>query len=97
MNTFLFVKFDMKKKDYKSTCSLCIYFRLVEYEMKKKDYVTHIKCYMKRVKAMLEEKKPEEVEKFTKNANAFVKSQLGEFKEWQFFCGEYCRHFTIFN
>lgn len=62
--------------------------RLVEYTLNKKDYMTHIKGYMKQVKERLEKEKPEEVEVFQTNAQTFVKEVLGDFKEYQMFCGE---------
>ena len=40
-----------------------------------------------RVKERLEKEKPGEVEVFTTNAQTFVKEVLGEFKEYQLFCG----------
>jgi hypothetical protein len=62
--------------------------RLVEYTLNKKDYMTHIKGYMKQVKERLEKEKPDEVEVFQTNAQTFVKEVLGDFKEYQMFCGE---------
>lgn len=62
--------------------------RLVEYTISKKDYMTHIKGYMAEVKKYLEENKPAEVEIFQKNVQNFIKGVIGEFKEYQFFCGE---------
>ena len=62
--------------------------RLVEYTLGKKDYMTHIKTYMKQVKERLENEKPEEVALFQSNAQNFVKEVLGDFKEYQLFCGE---------
>ena len=41
-----------------------------------------------RVKERLQEVKPDQVEIFTSNVQKFVKGVLGEFKEYQFFCGE---------
>ena len=44
-------------------------------------------CY--RVKERLATDKPDQVDTFTSKVQTFVKSVLGEFKEYQFFCGEY--------
>lgn len=62
--------------------------RLTEYTMNKKDYMTHIKGYMAEVKKFLEADRPSEVDIFQKNVQTFVKEVLGDFKEYQFFCGE---------
>jgi len=62
--------------------------RLVEYGLNKKDYVTHIKGYMAEVLKYLNENKPAEAPKFKENVEKFVKKVVGEFKEYQFFCGE---------
>jgi hypothetical protein len=62
--------------------------RLVEYTLSKKDYMTHIKEYMARVKKSLSESKPAEVDIFQKNVQAFVKDVIGNYKEYQLFCGE---------
>jgi hypothetical protein len=62
--------------------------RLVEYSLNKKDYMTHIKGYMATVKKYLETSKPSEVELFQKNVADFVKDVLGNYKDYQFFCGE---------
>ena len=62
--------------------------RLVEYTLGKKDYMTHIKTYMKQVKERLEKEKPEDVGLFQSNAQNFVKEVLGDYKEYQLFCGE---------
>jgi len=62
--------------------------RLVEYTMNKKDYMTHIKEYMKEVKAKLEKDNHADKDLFQKNVQEFVKDVLGNFKDYQFFCGE---------
>ncbi|MRA94136.1 hypothetical protein GH868_29765, partial [Bacillus thuringiensis] len=41
-----------------------------------------------RVKDRLQTDKPDQVETFTSKVQKFVKGFLGEFKEYQFFCGE---------
>jgi len=62
--------------------------RLMAYDLKKKDYMTHIKEYIGKVKAAIEEECPEKLETFVKESQKFVKGVIGEFKEWDFFCGE---------
>jgi len=62
--------------------------RLVEYSISKKDYMTHIKEYMKQVKTKLEEASSPDKDLFLKNVQEFVKDVLGNFKDYQFFCGE---------
>lgn len=62
--------------------------RLVEFTQNKKDYMGHIKEYMKEVKAKLEKENSPDKDLFQKNVQEFVKGVLGEFKEYQFFCGE---------
>lgn len=62
--------------------------RLVEYTLPKKDYMTHIKEYMARVKKSLSESKPAEVDVFQKNVQAFIKDVIGNYKDYQLFCGE---------
>ena len=50
-----------------------------------------------RVKERLAEDKPDQVEIFTSNVQKFVKGVLGEFKEYQFFCGECpCHNIFVF-
>lgn len=71
-----------------SGIDIVISHRLVDYDIKKKDFMTHIKEYMGKVKKHLTENNPDELDLFLKNAAKFVKELLGEFKEWQFFCGE---------
>jgi len=44
---------------------------------------------MLRVKKLLSESKPDDVDLFTKNVQAFVKDVLANFKEYQLFCGSY--------
>jgi len=62
--------------------------RLVEFTQNKKDYMAHIKDYMKEVKAKLEADNSPDKDIFQKNVQEFVKEVLGNFKEYQFFCGE---------
>lgn len=46
-------------------------------------------CVFSRVKKSLSETKPDDVDLFTKNVQTFVKDVLANFKEYQFFCGDY--------
>lgn len=63
-------------------------FRLQQTQFDKKSFLTYIKGYMKRVKAYLQENKPEEVETFEKGAQAYVKKVIGSFNDWDFYTGE---------
>ena len=54
------------------------------------------------MKKSLSEKKPEDVDLFTKNVQAFIKDVLANFKEYQLFCGivgvEFYNHyFTVYT
>jgi len=40
-----------------------------------------------RVKKSLSEKKPDDVDLFTKNVQTFIKDVLTNFKDYQLFCG----------
>jgi len=62
--------------------------RLVETSYDKKAYMTHIKEYMKNVKAKLETVKPERVAEFQKGAAEVVKHFLGNFDDYTFYTGE---------
>jgi hypothetical protein len=62
--------------------------RLQETQFDKKSYMSYIKGYMKQIKAKLEETNPERAEQFQKDAPAFVKKILGNFKDYEFFIGE---------
>jgi len=62
--------------------------RLVEYTLNKKDYMTHVKEYMKNVKARLETDNSPDKDLFLKNVQEFIKDVLGNFKDYQLFCGE---------
>ena len=63
-------------------------FRLQQTAFDKKSFLTYIKGYMKAVKAKLQETNPEEVPKFEKGAQTYVKKVIGSFKDWEFFTGE---------
>jgi len=66
--------------------------RLVEFGLKKKEYMQHIKEYMKNVKARLEEDESKEVDLFMSNVQKFVKDVIGNFKDYQLYCGESNHH-----
>jgi len=63
-------------------------FRLQETSFDKKSYMVYIKDYMKKLTKYLEEKNPERVPTFQKNAQNYVKKVLSNFSEYQFFTGE---------
>lgn len=63
-------------------------FRLQETSFDKKSFVTYIKGYMKRVKAELTEKNPDQIPVFEKGAAAYVKKIVANFKDYEFFTGE---------
>jgi hypothetical protein len=62
-------------------------FRLQSTTFDKKSYLTYLKGYMKAVKAKLQEKKPERVEAFEKNAATFAKKIVANFKDYEFYTG----------
>jgi len=62
--------------------------RLVEYTLSKKDYMTHIKEYMKEVKSKLDKENSPDKDLFQKNVQEFIKDVLGNYKDYQLFCGE---------
>ncbi|KAJ4288615.1 hypothetical protein N0V90_011852 [Kalmusia sp. IMI 367209] len=65
-------------------------FRLNETSFDKKSYLTHLKGYMKAVKAKLQEKgaSAEEIATFEKGAQGFAKKIVGNFKDYEFLIGE---------
>jgi len=63
-------------------------FRLQSSPFDKKSYVTHLKGYMKAVKAKLQETTPERVAAFESGAQAFAKKIVANFKDYEFFIGE---------
>jgi len=63
-------------------------FRLQQTTFDKKSYLTHLKDYMKTLKAKLAESRPDRVEAFEKGAQAFAKKVAGNFKNYEFFTGE---------
>jgi hypothetical protein len=63
-------------------------FRLQSTIFDKKSYLTHLKGYMKAVKAKLSETSPERVETFEKGAAAYAKKIVANFKDFEFYTGE---------
>ncbi|KAJ1740438.1 mitochondrial dynamin GTPase Msp1 [Coemansia sp. RSA 1086] len=63
-------------------------FRLQPTSFDKKSYMTYIKGYMKAVKAKLQEKNPERVPGFEKEAAEFVKGIVKNFKDYEFYTSE---------
>ncbi|PVH93171.1 translationally-controlled tumor protein [Periconia macrospinosa] len=65
-------------------------FRLNETSFDKKSYLTHLKSYMKAVKAKLTEKgaSADEITTFEKGAQAFAKKIVANFKDYEFLIGE---------
>ncbi|KAF7332091.1 TCTP domain-containing protein [Mycena kentingensis (nom. inval.)] len=63
-------------------------FRLQTTTFDKKSYLTYLKGYMKAVKAKLQETNPEQVEAFEKNAAAYAKKIVANFKDYEFYVGE---------
>ncbi|KAK7187782.1 hypothetical protein DPSP01_010832 [Paraphaeosphaeria sporulosa] len=65
-------------------------FRLNETSFDKKQYLTHLKGYMKAVKAKLQEKgaSADEVAAFEKGAQGFAKKIVANFKDYEFLIGE---------
>lgn len=51
-------------------------------------YLTYLKGYMKAVKGKLQETNPDRVAAFEKNAAAFAKKIIGNFKDYEFYVGE---------
>ncbi|KAF8261388.1 translationally controlled tumor protein [Lactarius quietus] len=60
-------------------------FRLQPTSFDKKSYLTYLKAYMKAVKAKLHE---DAVETFEKDAQAYAKKIIANFKDYEFFTGE---------
>ncbi|KAI0035996.1 translationally controlled tumor-associated [Vararia minispora EC-137] len=63
-------------------------FRLQSTSFDKKSYLTHLKDYMKAVKAQLQESNPDRVAAFEKGAQAFAKKIVANFKDFEFYVGE---------
>jgi hypothetical protein len=65
-------------------------FRLNETGFDKKGYLSHLKGYMKAVKAKLTEqgKSADEIAEFEKGAQAFAKKIIANFKDYEFLIGE---------
>ncbi|KAG8909248.1 hypothetical protein FRC00_010450 [Tulasnella sp. 408] len=54
---------------------------------KKNDYVTHLKAYMRALKAKLKETNPERVEEFEKGAAKFAQKIVANFNNYEFYTG----------
>ncbi|ELR06697.1 hypothetical protein VC83_05243 [Pseudogymnoascus destructans] len=65
-------------------------FRLQSTQFDKKTYLSHLKGYMKTVKAKLKEKNApeEEITAFEKGAATYAKKIVGNFKDYDFYVGE---------
>ena len=63
---------------------------LQETPFTKPTYLAYIKGYMARLKAYLEKEHPERVADFMKEAQAFVKKIVSNFKDYSFYTGESC-------
>ncbi|KAI9893278.1 MAG: hypothetical protein M1814_000407 [Vezdaea aestivalis] len=65
-------------------------FRLVQTNYDKKQYTSHLKSYMKAVKAKMEASGADEakVKAFEKNAAGYFKKILPNFKDYDFYTGE---------
>jgi len=63
-------------------------FRLQSTQFDKKSYVTYLKSYMKALKTALEKTQPERVTDFEKDAAAFAKKIVANFKDYEFYTGE---------
>lgn len=62
-------------------------FRLSSTSFDKKSYLTYLKGYMKAVKTHLQETNPDRVAVFEKNAAAFAKKIVANFKDYEFYTG----------
>ena len=51
-------------------------------------YLTYLKSYMKTVKQHLEKTNPERIPAFEKGAQAFAKTIVANFKDYEFYVGE---------
>ncbi|KAF8441139.1 translationally controlled tumor-associated [Terfezia claveryi] len=67
-------------------------FGLTQTGFDKKSYLTYLKGYMKSIKTVLSEIKPEEVSAFEKGASAFAKKIVANFKDYEFFIGASMNH-----
>jgi len=63
-------------------------FRLQSTQFDKKSYLTHLKGYMKAVKAKLQETNPDRVAAFESGAQAFAKKIVANMKDYEFYTGE---------
>jgi hypothetical protein len=63
-------------------------FQLQETSFDKKSFMTYLKGYMKKVKAYLDDKHPDQADAFVSGAQAYVKKLIANFSNYQFFTGE---------
>ncbi|GAW07117.1 translationally controlled tumor-associated [Lentinula edodes] len=63
-------------------------FRLQSTSFDKKSYLTYLKGYMKKIKNHLQAVNPDRVEPFEKDAAAFAKKVVANFKDYEFYTGE---------
>ena len=63
-------------------------FRLQPTSFDKKSYLLHLKQYMKKVKAKLQETNADRVEAFEKGASAYAKKLVASFNDLEFYTGE---------
>ena len=63
-------------------------FRLQQTSFDKKSYLSTLKSYMKAVKEKPKESDPEAIPVFEKNAQAFAKKIVTNFKDYEFYIGE---------
>jgi hypothetical protein len=62
--------------------------RLKPTSFDKKSYLLYVKGYMKKLRAKLLETKPDRVEDFERDAQAYIKKVIASFKDWEFYTGE---------
>lgn len=67
--------------------------RLSPTSFDKKSYMTYIKGYMAKLKKHIEETNPERVQPFMKGAQSFVKTVLGDFKNFELYVVYYYYYF----
>jgi hypothetical protein len=60
---------------------------LVQTNLSKADFMAHIKGYVKRLKAFVDENKPDRSASFQKGASEFVKFVVSKFDEFEFYTG----------
>ncbi|ODV90841.1 hypothetical protein CANCADRAFT_111455 [Tortispora caseinolytica NRRL Y-17796] len=63
-------------------------FRLQQTSFDKKSFLTYVKGYMKKIKGLLQESAPDQVEIFEKGAQTYIKKVIANFKDYDFYTGE---------